>query len=107
VTRPVRNHRFARSDTEPGVYILCPRRHGAGKGAKRCGSILIAKPGESFYAPSETDPTVWVPVNDIDVALHGCPEHGPLTIDRNDLVAAVAKARKLNRAVPLRASPVR
>jgi hypothetical protein len=103
MTRPSGNWRF-RDNHVPGVYILCRARHG-GLGAKRCGSILIAEPGESFWAPSREDPDVWEPVSDIHIALYECPDHGPLEVDSRDLAAAIAKARREKRVVPLRVTP--
>jgi hypothetical protein len=106
VTRPDDDRWHFRPDV-PGVYILCRLRHG-GKGGKRRGDILIAPPGETFWGPSRvelSDGTLTA--SDISVSLADCPEHGPLDVDRNDLAAAVAKARRLGRVVSLRASPTR
>lgn len=81
----------------PGVYIICRSC------AKRRGSVLIAPPGETYWAPHRDGGS-----NRTDISVHlvDCPDHR-LVIDSRELAAAVAKARRLRRLVPLRASPAR
>ena len=65
----------------PGVYIFCRRC------SARRGSILFLSHGG------------------IHVFLADCLTHGPLEVDPVEQAMAVAKARRLGRLSPLRATP--